>query len=93
VVLPKTDKGWQAWLSNIRPPEVREWPSLGGALGVRLWPQDRLVLSKPGSPCARDGRGMTGVSTIAALGGWACRGDSPGAPCPDLAPEKWSTTR
>ncbi len=25
--LPKTDKGWQAWLSNVRPPAEREWQS------------------------------------------------------------------
>jgi hypothetical protein len=30
--LPRTDKGGRAWLSNIRPPAAREWPSLGGAL-------------------------------------------------------------
>jgi integrase len=36
--LPKTDKGWQAWLTNIRPPAAREWPSLGGALRMRLEP-------------------------------------------------------
>lgn len=32
--LPKTDKGWQAWLSNVRPPAKREWLSLGGGLEV-----------------------------------------------------------
>jgi hypothetical protein len=32
--LPKTDKGWQAYLSNARPPEKREWLPLGGGLVV-----------------------------------------------------------
>ena len=32
--LPKTDKGWQAYLANARPPAEREWLSLGGSLEV-----------------------------------------------------------
>ena len=35
---PATDKGWQAWLTNSRPPPKRTWQSLGGALRVRLEP-------------------------------------------------------
>jgi integrase len=31
---PKTDKGWQAYLSNARPPAAREWLALGGGLAV-----------------------------------------------------------
>jgi integrase len=34
--LPKTDRGWQAYLSNIRAPAVRVERSLGGALVVVL---------------------------------------------------------
>jgi integrase len=37
--LPKTDKGWQAHLSNVRtPPEAREWLSMGAGLTVCLEP-------------------------------------------------------
>jgi hypothetical protein len=32
--LPKTDKGWQAHLSNARPPAAREWLAIGGGLVV-----------------------------------------------------------
>ena len=32
--LPKTDKGWQAYLSNARPPAAREWLAIGGGLVV-----------------------------------------------------------
>lgn len=34
--LPKTDKGWQAYLTNVRAPIKRTWLSLGGALEVCL---------------------------------------------------------
>lgn len=34
--LPKTDRGWQAYLTNVRAPEKRTWLSLGGALEVCL---------------------------------------------------------
>jgi integrase len=30
--LPKTDKGWQAYLTKIRSPQAREWLALGGGL-------------------------------------------------------------
>jgi integrase len=36
--LPKTDKGLQAYLSNIRPPAVREWLALGNGLTICLEP-------------------------------------------------------
>jgi integrase len=36
--LPKTDKGWQAYLSNIRAPAQREDLPLGDALAVRIEP-------------------------------------------------------
>ncbi len=36
--LPKTDKGWQAYLQNIKPPEQREWRALGGGLTICLEP-------------------------------------------------------
>jgi integrase len=32
--LPRTDRGWQAYLNNARPPAAREWLSLGGGLVV-----------------------------------------------------------
>jgi len=32
--LPGTDRGWQAYLNNARPPAAREWLSLGGGLVV-----------------------------------------------------------
>jgi integrase len=32
--LPKTDRGWQAHLSNVRAPELREWLSIGDGLTV-----------------------------------------------------------
>jgi integrase len=35
---PKTDKGWQAYLQNIKPPKQREWHALGGGLTVCLEP-------------------------------------------------------
>ena len=34
--LPKTDRGWQAWLSNRRSSGSREWISMGGGLRVCL---------------------------------------------------------
>jgi integrase len=37
-VLPKTDKGWQTYLQNIKAPEAREWLTLGGGLSVCLEP-------------------------------------------------------
>jgi hypothetical protein len=36
--LPKTDKGWQAYLGNIRSFEERTWLPLGGGLTVCLEP-------------------------------------------------------
>jgi integrase len=36
--LPKTDKGWQAYLSNIGPPVERKWLSLGRGLAICLEP-------------------------------------------------------
>ncbi len=36
--LPKTDKGIQAFLSNVRPPEERLWLALGDGLSVCLEP-------------------------------------------------------
>lgn len=33
---PTTDKGWQAWLQNAKPPEERDWVALGGGLTVCL---------------------------------------------------------
>jgi integrase len=36
--LPKTDKGWQAFLSNVRAPETRKWYPLGAGLTVCLEP-------------------------------------------------------
>jgi integrase len=36
--LPTTDKGWQAWLSNIGKPSERQWVALGGGLVVCLEP-------------------------------------------------------
>jgi integrase len=36
--LPKTDKGWQAYLGNIRPLEERTWLPLGGGLTICLEP-------------------------------------------------------
>jgi integrase len=36
--LPKTDKGIQAYLSNVRPPEERIWLALGNGLSVCLEP-------------------------------------------------------
>lgn len=35
---PKTDKGIQAYLSNVRPPEERLWLALGAGLSVCLEP-------------------------------------------------------
>jgi integrase len=35
---PKTDKGWQAYLQNTKPPEQREWHALGGGLTICLEP-------------------------------------------------------
>jgi integrase len=40
---PKTDRGWQTWLANARPPVTREWLSIGGALRVRLEPRGLRV--------------------------------------------------
>ncbi|MBX3528152.1 MAG: integrase family protein [Rhodoblastus sp.] len=34
--LPKTDRGWQTYLQNIRPPAEREWLTLGSGLSVCL---------------------------------------------------------
>lgn len=34
--LPKTDRGWQAYLSNIKVGGVRQWLALGGGLSVCL---------------------------------------------------------
>ena len=36
--LPKTDKGLQAYLANVRPPGGREWISLGAGLTICLEP-------------------------------------------------------
>jgi integrase len=36
--LPTTDKGWQTYLSNIRPAPEREWLALGNGLAVCLEP-------------------------------------------------------
>jgi hypothetical protein len=34
--LPTTDKGWQAYLQNIKAPAARQWIALGGGLVVCL---------------------------------------------------------
>jgi integrase len=34
--LPTTDKGWQAWLGNIKAPEKRQWIPLGRSLEICL---------------------------------------------------------
>lgn len=36
--LPRTDKGWQAFLTNARPPAAREWLAIGDGLTVCLEP-------------------------------------------------------
>ncbi len=33
---PTTDKGWQAWLQNVKPPEERDWIAMGGNLTLCL---------------------------------------------------------
>jgi hypothetical protein len=34
--LAKTEQGWQAWLQNQKPPELRRWVAMGGGLTVCL---------------------------------------------------------
>jgi integrase len=34
--LPTTDRGWQTWIQNQKPPEARRWVSMGGGLTVCL---------------------------------------------------------
>ena len=36
--LPKSDRGWQTYLQNIKPPKARTWLPMGAAMELRLEP-------------------------------------------------------
>src|SRR5208283_4333516 len=76
---PKTDKGWQAWLMNVRPPPERGWQSLGGSLRVRFpavsvaearrkLAEMRSVIREGRDPALEQRRARAGIETPRTLG-------------------------
>ena len=45
--LPATDRGWQIYLNNIRPPDEREWLNMGNGLVLCLEPSGKKTFQTP----------------------------------------------
>lgn len=55
--LPRDDRGWSNWLRNAKPPEAREWVSMGNGLVAAREPSGKIMFQvRAGRPGERNPR-------------------------------------